>query len=863
MDRICPLTIKETFGINRQHETVSTGIPFPKSLVHQINTLHLVDNEANTIPCQLVPLELWPDRSVKWALLYFSVNIEAYKETEYFFTITETSEEDIVPPFSVSFCESENDIQLATDCYDFTISTITDKPGEAIITRKTSNNSYLSQQIEFVWETDKGETLSFFTTKVTIEETGSLCTKIVNEGIFRDSNKKRIAKAAIRYVLWATSPIVQADILVHNPQAAQHPGGIWDLGDKGSIYFNDLTLRISCPENNSRLTWKTKPSAEIQSGQYSSFIIHQNSSGGRNWNSPNHVNCKGEKTVSYKGFKVTANNGTQELAAGDRATPYVQISGEKLSVAAAIQNFWQEFPKSIRYQNSSLQLSLFPKEQETPFELQGGERKRHTVFLEFGEKDSPSILEQVLNPVHITLSPKWIEHTTAFPYFPAGYTSQKTRQQEYVNAIINGEHSFFAKREIIDEYGWRNFGDQYADHEAVNHSGPDIFISHYNNQYDFILGACSHYLLSGDNRWAELMSQQARHTMDIDIYHTEYDKACYNKGYFWHTDHYRNAYTSTHRTYSKGAFADGADKKTYGGGPSNEQDYSSGLLHFYYLTGDREARETVINLADWVIAMDDGSQNILGILDEGPTGAATQTVDVNFHHPGRGAGNSINTLIDAYRLTGERAYLSKAEEIITRCIHPADAVEDLGLDEPEFRWSYLVFLQVLGKYLDYKMELDESDYFFHYGRESLVHYARWMQTNEKPYKSVLHKVLIPTETWPAHDIRKCHIFWLAAKYGQPEEFENFREKAEFFYSTGFEDLLSFETAYLTRPLVIFAVYGHIHNYFTKLSEPLKLPDHNYNFGQPAVFVPQRLRIKQALQAKRKIIQSFFLNKLGW
>lgn len=108
--------------------------------------------------------------------------------------------------------------------------------------------------------------------------------------------------------------------------------------------------------------------------------------------------------------------------------------------------------------------------------------------------------------------------------------------------------------------------------------------------------------------------------------------------------------------------------------------------------------------------------------------------------------------------------MSKAEELIQRCIHPADNIAALDLDEPEYRWSYLVFLQVLGKYLDIKVEFGEIDYLFQYARESLLAYAKWILENEAPYKDVLHKVLIPTETWPAHDIRKCHVLHVASEY---------------------------------------------------------------------------------------------------
>ena len=39
--------------------------------------------------------------------------------------------------------------------------------------------------------------------------------------------------------------------------------------------------------------------------------------------------------------------------------------------------------------------------------------------------------------------------------------------ERLVETAIEGAESFVAKREIIDEFGWRHYGDIYGDHEAV------------------------------------------------------------------------------------------------------------------------------------------------------------------------------------------------------------------------------------------------------------------------------------------------------------------------------------------------------------------------------------------------------------
>jgi hypothetical protein len=319
---------------------------------------------------------------------------------------------------------------------------------------------------------------------------------------------------------------------------------------------------------------------------------------------------------------------------------------------------------------------------------------------------------------------------------------------------------------------------------------------------------------------------------------------------FWHTDHYLQAGTCTHRTYTRNNAGSGG----YGGGPANEHNYTSGLLHYYYLTGDPEAAQAVRELADWVLAMDDGARTLFGLIDAGPTGGASRTLEATFHNPGRGAANSINALLDGYALSRERTYLTKAEEIVQRCVHPSDDIAALHLDDPEHRWSYLVFLQVLGKYLAKKLEIGESDYGFHYAREALLHYAEWMAEHEVPYKDVLHKVEIPTETWSAHDVRKAHVLHVAASYSPEPQHTRFDERATFFFDRCMTDLLGFSTAHVTRPLVILCNYGSVENYFRRHKcAPLHSAVHNHAFGSRAAFVPQRARLRSSLTSNLTVL----------
>jgi hypothetical protein len=852
-DNAARIRVAERFGMARTNEPVRVGVPFQRGLVFDAGELIALDQNSRTIPSQCRVLASWPDGSVKWMLVDMLVSAKANEHVVISLqrqaSVANAAQANNTPALTVA--EEAGRIVVNTGAGQFGVAR--DAFGPLRSVRINSTDLLATTGSDVRLRTADGVEYSQVIDCLRLEEGGPVRASILVEGGFAHGGRRLPVLFKSRLIFYADSTRVRMEFQIRNPRAAHHPGGLWDLGDGGSCQFADLSVRLHPRAVARGVQWYVEDPGQAQREDSACFSLYQDSSGGENWNSPNHVDARGKATVSFPGYRVTVGSGSERksVSEGRRASPYLRVSFESGWIAATIKDFWQNFPKALRVDDGKLSIGLFPSESQSGFELQGGEQKRHIVFLDFGEYDREPVIPSMQNPLVASIDPSWVEQTEAILWF--GTTAQEEDQHylKYINNIIEGPDSFFRKREVVDEYGWRNFGDLYADHEAIHHRGPKPMVAHYNNQYDFIYGALVQFLKTGDSRWQRLMENAAEHTIDIDIYHTDQDRPAYNHGLFWHTDHYQDAATCTHRTYSRKNAA-GA----YGGGPSNEHNYTSGLLHYYYVTGDSEAANAVVELADWVIAMDDGAKTILGLVDDGPTGAASQTVSRDFHKPGRGAGNSINALIDCHALTGVRRYFTKAEELIQRCIHPEDDLAALKLDEPEYRWSYLVFLQVLGKYLDTKIELGERDYCFHYARESLLHYADWMAQNEVPYKDVLHKVLRPTESWPAHDIRKCHVFHLAAKYGPSAKKPMFSEKAAFFFDRCLADVLSFETAYLTRPLVILCAFGYVHTYFLNKQFPGDADRGNqYDFGRAEIFLSQRARVGRVLSRKLRMAAS--------
>ena len=411
-----------------------------------------------------------------------------------------------------------------------------------------------------------------------------------------------------------------------------------------------------------------------------------------------------------------------------------------------------------------------------------------------------------------------------------------------VASALDPVDGFRAKSERADEYGWRHFGDLVADHESALQPPDRPFVSHYNNQYDAVAGFATQFFRSGDPRWWRLMDDLARHVRDVDIYHTTEDKAGYNGGMFWHTLHYADAGTSTHRCYPTG--------RADGGGPSAEHNYATGLMLHYFVTGDPASRAASIGLGRWVVNMDDGRLSPFRWLTSGPTGLASATGSLDYHGPGRGPANSILACLAASRLTGDPLYAAKAEELIRRCVHPRDDIEALDLLDAERRWFYVVLLQALGAYLDEKAERGEFDEAFAYAQASLLAYARWMAVHERPYLDRQDELEYPNETWVAQDARKAEVFWWAALHADEVDRALFLERARFFFDYATTTLLTMPTRRFTRPVVLMLSNGWRAAWFdrhARLPAPTRAPVPQAAPRTGAPFEAQKIRALRRLR----------------
>lgn len=862
----------ETAGIDREREPVTWGVPLPEGLVRDTRHIVLTDQAGIQVPLAATLLAKWPDGSFKWLLCDMQVtlkkNCQLQLELRRFPESERVIVDDCQADLGLTWAQAKDELKVNTGCCEFYIDTRIFKPFRQCVRdgfdclEQTFSRTVLQDNDGTFWEP--------VIEAWNIEAENRLRLVVHFAGSFR-GNEEAGMRFAARIHFYAGKSFSRIDFTIHNPQAAKHTGGLWDLGDPGSMYFEDLSLEVGLNRESSGIDTILYPEGAGQSlhSTQNSLSVYQDSSGGENWKSKNHVNRQGRVPISFRGYQVWEDD--QVLQEGERATPVLAATNNRVRFWGTIRHFWENFPKALEYKTDLARFRLFPAYFGDCFELQAGEQKTHTLYMGFEDAGQEIInpLGWVHEPLIPIISPEWYAKTRALPHLApldtrtgvdgkhsfaikGGAEACQTRQ-ELLRTAVQGEKSFFVRREMIDEYGWRHFGDLYADHEAVFHHESSPFISHYNNQYDVIKGAVQQFCSTANAQWLRLAQDLADHVADIDIYHTDEDRYQFNQGMFWHTDHHLEAATASHRA-SSAQHCKIKNAAMVGSGPSYSNIYATGFAYLYWLTGEMRYKESVLKLVQNIIAglsgpdtfSEAGYQALKTVHTQikKKLGRAHDYETVyGLDGPGRASGNALNVLLDAFVLMNDQFYLNWAETLIAKCVSPDDDIASRDLLNAELRWMYTVFLKALCRYLEIKGEIGQHDQWQEYAKAVLLNYGRWMLENESAYLDKPEILEFPNETWAAQEFRKSDILAFVATLVSGELQDRFLGKGMFFFQTGLEHLNRYENKILTRPLALVMTNGmefaDIYMQWRTGDLPAESPSNDHNWknkghGQPKI-----------------------------
>ncbi|NKC12969.1 MAG: hypothetical protein GKR94_12435 [Gammaproteobacteria bacterium] len=467
---------------HRAGEPVRCGVPLPRGWCDGARAwLRVQAHDGTQRASQTRIIKRWPDGSARWVLVDWLLSEEDGGQFELY-------KGDAPPADENWYRRSGDDLTVVTRNARYRLTAGATFPVVSIEgcrwPRPMRPNLSLSFASANTPVTIRCEALQLI-------DAGPVCLTVKARAQIAAPGKAPLV-CVVRLTFYRESAAVGATVALTNPNAAEHPGGIWELGDSGSVLLREFSFNVAT-DGQAR-------GAQLRLGENDAVLhhgsrlgVHQESSGGERWDSPNHLNRNAQLTLRYRGFKAVAG---EAVTAGNRAQPVLQLNGaQEARFALAARYFWQNFPRGLHFEDGGARLALFPADCADAHELQGGERKTHEWWWAV-DADEPYSLAWVADPAVLHVATDWIESAKAVPYIKRGVFDESYRF--YLDRMIAGDESFEAKRERIDEYGWRNFGDINADHEAAFHTSEEPYISHYNNQYDAVYSFGAHFLCSGD-----------------------------------------------------------------------------------------------------------------------------------------------------------------------------------------------------------------------------------------------------------------------------------------------------------------------------------------------------------------------------
>jgi hypothetical protein len=767
------LTLENALAFERRGEPITAGVPLAKGFARRAEDLTVLDPDGKAVPSQVLVTGTYRDGSPRWVLLDFAADVPANAKAVYRLVSGALAQSAVSSKPDPSLALSTHKRLMGATLVDGVAAIDTGAATFRIDTRRFRLfDSVKVGGVELIRPGDeragavlvdeKGAVLTGDQTpaQAAFEDAGPmrvvLCVRgrlgpagpklPLAEKMGSDPNEKTPrgqtpvsppADYVCRLHFFAGRAEVRVFFTLHNPAAQNHPGNIWDYGSGGSLFIEDFSLLLPLAPQDGLAARVTAQGTVPISGAFSgngdcrpllASKLYQDSSGGANWQSVNHIDKDYNVPVTFRGYRIY--DGEKQVGSGDRADGWIDVSGKSGGVAVAIREFWQNFPKALEFADGRLRIALWPREYAGVHELLGGEQKTHEMLFVFHPAASPAEkmgsapnettsggqtpfsppadvvarrMQAFHRPMYAMPDIDSVLASNAF-WVTAPLDRRKfAALEETCDAAVRpgpaGPDTIQTKWEIIDEFDWRHFGDTFADNEAApaqmvkdfpaHHPGGRP-ISHYVNEYDVIYTLMVQGLRRGDAAWMWMADVMSRHHADICIYHTDVGAPAYAHGPFMHTTHETAAYRSGMRAYP-------IEAKRYnlqygqGGGPNAGHTYVVGLAQHYWLTGDRVSREAFLEVANWVA--------------DGPWFVKSMMGDQ------RGYGNFLITLVYAFQLTGDRKYYDRAMTLTGWVDKP---FEGLGGN---------LFAKALARFLQMKLDNGEADADFRAARDLLAKFG--------------------------------------------------------------------------------------------------------------------------------------------
>jgi len=474
---------------------VTHGVPFGQGqlLPDELNRIRVLDGDEEPIPVQTRSLALWPDGSVKWALLSFNGRPGPYS-----LVLTESGVETAAQPLVRQI----------------------DERSFAVNTQRLEMDLDLSHGVRIdrllVDGQDMGPSAADFSITYTNGQRLSLEDSVLNE-------VRLIEEGPERAVLWMRGNFLKDD------RADLEFTWQWYFYREQPVFFVDVAF-------TNRLGMNV---------DLSDIRLHLYGNYGRLLGLPADAGmAAGTKDVAVSSeelhhYDLTASSTAWSVVQSDERTYAVYQGGEQilkgmrfpgwltlsdpattgdLTFVTGVRHFWQQAPKSAVIEHGKVEFGLWAAETEQSLPVADGFQKTHRILLGWVEPDEAPVWQALLTqPYLLVTDPHYLLGTQALgvmsiPYaempglFPVGANYERTVATTYEN--------YLKKREDRREYGMQSFGDDTFEWGY----GP-VYTFWSNQEYDHHYGFLLQYLRNRDERFWQIGDQGALHYRDADVIH--------------------------------------------------------------------------------------------------------------------------------------------------------------------------------------------------------------------------------------------------------------------------------------------------------------------------------------------------------
>lgn len=590
-----PLTVAEPSGQPRRPGHVTSGVPFPMGALRPGAAFRLIDEAGSALPLQTQTTATWRDGSLKWVLLDFQADLGAGQTRQFTLEADSSQGSSPAPAFPVQVRPTAQAVWLENgllrvgvrkDRLELVIAPASLADSAAPAPESALPASWLatvSQSLALARESGGLAVRVQPPEEVALEEPGPLRAVVRVSGWTDDGQTNRLMRYLVRVHVLAGWAGLRLDHTV--VQLSPRLKMLW---------LNDLSLHLQA-------AW----AGAVRYCFGASSTAHT----GVLRNDP--VTLAQLEEGSYSLVQAGQTN-----AVGLRAAGWVQVTDQRQSLSVGVEDFWQQFPKTINVSSNGIRLGLLPAEAGQPFDLDQGLAKTHTVWAHWegvshrpgagsvggANGPEPSDLKTLATggeavPERRPLTPALgrgsaqedvrrtgEEESGRFiasqgdsgggePFPPplmAVAPAQWYCQSGVFGDLVPFDFDLFPDYETLVERGadkliramatgWRHWGDFY-------YGGPYKGTNSYMNlEYDLPHNFLVQFARTGLRKYLDAARRMARHQADIDVNHYT--------GWQWkHSPRHTETQAEFGHTFTRG------------------------LLESWYLTGDRRCLEAALTL---------------------------------------------------------------------------------------------------------------------------------------------------------------------------------------------------------------------------------------------------------------------------